>query len=128
MLTVGANRRLAFIAGIVLPLAETVRRSGDLASWWLWIDDWLIGAALLFGAWAAGRGKAGGLRALAAAWGIAAGMGYYSFVGHLLRIASPDVSGLPGWTLAAAIGLGWALALYALLSALAAPEEGPAGG
>jgi hypothetical protein len=122
MLSIGANRRLAVLAGIVLPLAEMLRRSGNLASWWLWIDDWLIGAALLFGGWAAGSGRGGGVRALAAAWGIAAGVGYYSFVGHVLVARSPDVSGVPGWTLAALVGAAWAVALYALVSLLAARE------
>lgn len=123
MLSVASNRRLAVAIGIGLPLAETVRRSGDLASWWLWVDDWLIGGALLLGAWAAGARRAGGLRALAAAWGVAAGMGYYSLVGHLLRIGEPDVSGLPGWTVTAAIGLGWLLVLYGLASTLLADRR-----
>ena len=120
MLSIRANRRLAAFAGILLPLAEMLRRSGDLAAWWLWIDDWLIGAALLFGAWAAGSARAGSLRALAAAWGIAAGMGYYSFVGHVLRIHETDVSGVPGWALTAVIFLGWLVVLYGLASTLLA--------
>jgi hypothetical protein len=125
MLSIRANRRLAIFAGIILPLAEMLRRAGDLGSWLLWIDDWLIGAALLFGAWAAGSARAGSLRALAAAWGIAAGMGYYSFVRHLLAVGSPDVSGLPGWTLAIAVGLAWLVALYALASVIWVREGGP---
>jgi hypothetical protein len=123
VLSLRANRRLALGIGIVLPLAETARRSGDLASWWLWIDDWLIGAALILGAWAAGARRAGGLRALAAAWGVAAGIGYCSLVGHLLRIGERDVSGLPGWVLAVAIGLGWLAVLYALASTLLADRR-----
>ena len=123
MLAVDSNRRLAVAIGIVLPLAETVRRSSDLASWWLWIDDWLIGGALILGAWAAGARRAGGLRALAAAWGVAAGMGYYSLVGHVLRVGEPDVSGLPGWTITAVIGLGWLLVLYGLVSTLLADRR-----
>jgi hypothetical protein len=58
--------------------------------------------------------------ALAGAWGIASGMGYYSFAGHVLEAGQRDVSGLPGWTLAAAVGAGWLLALYALASAVLA--------
>jgi hypothetical protein len=104
-------------------VAEVVRRSGDLASWWLWFDDVLIGGALILGAWAAGARRAGGLRALAAAWGVAAGMGWYSLVGHLLAIGETDVSGLPGWALAAVIGLGWLLVLYALASTLLADRR-----
>jgi hypothetical protein len=123
VLSVSANRRLATALGTVLPLAEMLRRSDDLASWWLWIDDWLIGGALVLGAWAAGARRGGGLRALAAAWGVAAGMGWYSLVGHLLAIGEPDVSGLPGWMLASIIGLGWLLVLYALASTLLADRR-----
>jgi len=123
MLSVKANRRLAVLIGIVLPPAEMLRRSGDLGSWWLWIDDWLIGGALILGAWAAGARRAGGLRALAAAWGLAAGMGWYSLVGHMLRIGEQDVSGLPGWTVTLVIGLGWLLVLYGLASTLLADRR-----
>ena len=53
------SRRLAMIIGILLPLAETVRR------WPLWqeyppafLDDYLIGAFLLYGAWRCSRDPA----------------------------------------------------------------------
>jgi hypothetical protein len=123
MLGLIANRRLASAAGIILPLAEIVRRGAHLAAWWLWIDDCLIGAALLGAAWLAGARPALGRRALAGAWGLASGMGYYSFAGHMLAWRDRDVGGLPGWVLVAAIGLGWLVALYALISAVAAPAE-----
>lgn len=123
MLSPTTNRRLALVVGIVLPLAETLRRSGDLGTWWLSIDDWVIGAALIAGALAARTGREPGRRALAGAWGVAAGMGYYSFAGHLVRFREPDVSGLPGWLLASAIGIGWCIALYAFASAILGPAD-----
>ncbi|MDB5692878.1 MAG: hypothetical protein JWO81_1941 [Alphaproteobacteria bacterium] len=123
MLSLAVNRRLAIVAGIVLPLAEIARRSANLGAWWLWLDDWLIGGALLMAAWLAGARPPLGPRALAGAWGLASGMGYYSFVGHVLAWRDRDVSALPGWVLAAAVGLGWLVALYALISAVAAPER-----
>jgi len=113
-----AIRGLALIIGVLLPVAEVVRRSGDLASWWLWIDDLVIGAVLLSGAWAARDGSERGLRTLAAAWGVAAGMGYYSLVGHLLRLGEVDVSGLPQSVITAVIGAGWVLILIALVSTI----------
>jgi hypothetical protein len=120
MLSLRVNQRLALAIGILLPLAETVRRVSDLAHWWLWIDDYVIGAALLAGAWASRSGSEPGMRALAAGWGVAAGMGYYSLVGHLLRIGEQDVSGLPGWVITLVIGVGWVLVCYALISTVAA--------
>jgi hypothetical protein len=118
MLGIVANRRLAVGIGVVLPLAEMVRRSADLGSWWLWIDDWLIGAALLLGAWYSRGESESGLRALAAAWGLTSGMGYYSFGGHLLRRNESDVSSLPGWAITAVVGLGTLIAIYATLSSI----------
>ena len=102
---------------------EIVRRSANLAAWWQWIDDVTIGASLLLAAWIAGRRPEIGRRALAGAWGLASGMGYYSFVGHALAWRERDVSALPGWVLAVVIGLLWLIALYSLASAVAAPER-----
>jgi hypothetical protein len=123
MLSLAANRRLAIVAGILLPALELIRRASQLALWWHWIDDVLIGAALLAAAWAAHARPALARPALAGAWGIASGMGYYSFAGHVLEARARDVSGLPGWTLAAAVGAGWLLALYALASAVAGHDR-----
>lgn len=115
-------RRVAMLCGTALPLAETVRRSAHLAQWWLWIDDYLIGAALLIGAWASRNRSPAGLRVLTAGWGIAAGMGYYSFVGHVMAAGVPDVSGAPGIALAVAVGAGWLLALINLAASIVARE------
>src|SRR4051812_14998689 len=119
MLSLAANRRLAVAAGILLPALELLRRSSDLALWWHRIDDVAIGAALLAAAGTARARPALARAALAGAWGIASGMGYYSFAGHVLEAGARDVSGFPGWTLAAAIGAAWLLALNALASAVA---------
>src|SRR3954451_15035146 len=119
MLSLAANIRLAVAAGLALPALELIRRSSELALWWHWIDDVAIGAALLAAAWAARARPALARPALAGAWGIASGMGYYSFAGHVLEAGARDVSGLPGWALATAVGAGWLLALYALASAVA---------
>jgi hypothetical protein len=118
VLKLPAIRGLALAIGALLPLAELARRASDLASWWLWIDDFVIGGALLAGAWAARNRSERGLRALAAGWGVAAGMGYYSLVGHILRLGDADVSGLPQWAITAVIGPGWLLILFALISTI----------
>lgn len=122
MVGISTVRRVAIVCGLALPLAETLRRSAHLVQWWLWIDDYWIGACLLIGAWASRHRSPAGLRALTAAWGIAVGMGYYSFVGHVMTAATRDVSGAPGLALAIAVGLGWALALAMLASSIVARE------
>lgn len=122
-----ALRRLAVISGLLLPVLEMLRRSADLAAWWLWVDDDWAGAVLLAGAWASRTGSPSGMRALTAAWGIAAGMGYYSFAGHVAHAAERDVSSLSGWTMVAAVGAIWALALYTLLACIVVDREGTRG-
>lgn len=57
------SRRLAMIAGIGLPLIETLRRWHQLGEWagfLFWFDDVLIGAFLLFAAYRTRRDAAGG--------------------------------------------------------------------
>src|SRR3954467_4341697 len=113
MLSLAANRWLAVAAGLLLPALELLRRASELALWWHWIDDVFIGAALLAAAWTARARPTLARPALAGAWGIASGMGYYSFAGHLMEAGARDVSGLPGWTLAAAGGAAWVRPLFA---------------
>jgi hypothetical protein len=48
------SRTLALVAGIVLPIVETIRRRhqlGDPWAWPAWLDDWIIGLFLLYGWW-----------------------------------------------------------------------------
>ena len=48
------SRRLALLYGVLLPIVETIRRwqqLGDFRMWPAWLDDVLLGAALLYGAW-----------------------------------------------------------------------------
>ena len=124
MLSLVRIRQIALVLGVLLPVAETVRRSGNLDDWWLWIDDYLIGGSLIAGALMSRNGSSKGVRALAAAWGLTCGMGYYSFVGHVLRIGERDVSGLSGASVTAGIGIGLAIAAWALVSTIAAsPQE-----
>jgi hypothetical protein len=125
VLKLPAIRGLAIAIGALLPLAELVRRAGDLASWWLWIDDFVIGGALLAGAWASRHASERGVRALAGAWGVAAGMGYYSLVGHVLRLGGTDVSGMPQWVITLVIALGWLLVLLALVSTIRLAGKSP---
>ncbi|MEO5823293.1 MAG: hypothetical protein ABIT71_22540 [Vicinamibacteraceae bacterium] len=85
-------RRLAWLAGVVLPLGETARRWHQLAEprlFWAWFDDWLIGAFLLYGAWRAGRDAAAGQATLAAAWGFTLAIAVGSFVTGVFGDADP---------------------------------------
>jgi len=99
------SRRLAYVFGVLTPIAETVRRWG---AWWeyppAYLDDVLLGALLVGGAWAARRpGSSRGRALLAAAWGFACGMAYYSLAAHWLAMRSGQVDPAPiptGWVFA----------------------------
>lgn len=121
------SRWLAIIGGILVPLLETIRR------WSTWrqspanfFDDYLIGAFLLYGAWRTGKDLRSGQRYLAAAWGFACGMGYFSFFRQLERLRLHEADPAPissAWVLVIK-GLLWAAAIVALaLSLRRLPEE-----
>ena len=114
-------RRLALLAGVVLPLGETVRRwhqLGDPRMFFAWFDDWLIGAFLLYGAWRVGQDATTGQASLAAAWGFTLAIGIGSFVESLIatdRLIRPARRWLRSCAIKAVM---LALAIAALVSVL----------
>jgi len=127
-MTIQFSRRLAIVAGFVLPIVETVRRwhqLGDLAVWPFWLDDWAIGGFLLYGAWSTRRDIAGGRPVLAAAWGFACGVGYGRLFSPLATVDRRGPSGV--WTVVVVTvkGVMLAVAIVALVATLA---WRPAGG
>jgi hypothetical protein len=111
------SRRVAVVAGVVLPVAETARRWHQLADpriWPFWLDDWVIGAFLLWGAWKVRTKQPGAVTTLAAAWGFACGMGYASFFSEITQLNQPDPSGFASVIVAGVKGLMMGLAVAAL--------------
>lgn len=114
------SRRLAILYGVALPLLETIRRWNQLADlrvWPFWLDDWCIGAFLLYGAWRA-QEMPSGQPWLSGAWGFTVAMGYMSFFSQLASQSQPDPSGAPLLVVLTIKGVGLALAVMALLQAL----------
>jgi hypothetical protein len=118
-MTLSMSRRLAVVIGVLLPLAETARR------WPLWqeyppafLDDYLIGTFLLYGAWRCSRDPVSGGIVLAAAWAFACGLGYASFFEHIRNLEAPDPAGIPHVWVAAIIGAGWVLCILALIATI----------
>lgn len=118
---ISISRYLAFALGVLTPIAETIRR------WSTWrddppalLDDYLLGAFLVFGAWRATRDFRRGQRYLAAAWAFMCGLAYYSFFNQLYRyrLGLPDPAPISsGWvTVIKGIGLG--LGVLALVLSL----------
>ena len=120
-MTIQFGRRLAIVAGVVLPVGETARRwheLGDFLMWLPWLDDWAIAGFLLWGAWRTRRDIAEGRHILAAAWGFACGLGYASFVFSLLSNNPTDPSGLSTSVAAAVKGAMLMLGVIALIGVL----------
>jgi hypothetical protein len=112
-------RGLAVVAGVVLPIGETIRRWHQLSDprlLWAWLDDYAIGAFLLYGAWRARRDPVTGQASLAAAWGftLAIALGSF-FVG---AFGDADPTGASRGLVIAIKGVMLALAIAALVSTL----------
>jgi hypothetical protein len=120
-MTIAFSRRLAVILGVLTPLAETVRRwhqLGQISVLPFWLDDYFIGALLLYGAWRTSKDIRSGRRFLAAAWGFTCGMAYSSFFAQLARLNEPDPAPIPSTWVAVIKGVGFALAILALVGSL----------
>jgi len=125
---ISVSRYLAFVLGVLTPLAETIRR------WSTWrddppalFDDYILGAFLLFGAWSVTRNARRGQRYLAAAWAFMCGMAYYSFFNQLYRYQHglPDPAPISSGWVAVIKGAGLILGVTALaLSLWPLPDSG----
>lgn len=117
------SRILAVILGCITPLLETLRRWGELRQgtiWWpSFLDDYLIGAFLLYGSWRAGK-DATGRAVLAAAWAFLCGMAYGSFFGQLQVLSQPDPSGQSPLLIVVVKGVGLAIGALGLIFTLRA--------
>ncbi len=125
-MTITFSRRLAIILGILTPLAETIRRwhqLGELSILPFWLDDYILGALLLYGAWRTGKDIRSGRRFLAAAWGFTCGMAYSSFFSQLANLNQPDPAPISSTWVAVIKGIGLALAILALVGSLKRQKE-----
>ena len=121
------SRNLAFVLGVITPVAETIRR------WGTWrtdppalFDDYILGGLLLYGAWRVSRDARTGQRFLAAGFAFMCGMAYYSFFGqlHNLRMGVPDPAPISSTWVAVIKGIGLGLGVLGLvLSLRRLPEQ-----
>lgn len=125
-MTLTFSRRLALLFGVLLPIVETIRRwpqLGDIRIWPAWLDDFVLGACLLYGAWRTAKDIETGRLWLAAAWGVTCGMAYSSFFGQLVRLDQPDPAPIPAAWVVGIKGVGFLLAILALAGSLRHPPE-----
>jgi len=108
----------AWTMGIALPVLETVRRGANVDDIPGYVDDYLIGAFLLFAARAATKRQPNGPVLLVAAWAILCGGFYSSFFGQIRFATTPDISGYSNVLVIAVKGCLYAVAIAALVKAI----------
>jgi len=118
---ISISRYLAFVIGVLTPLAETIRR------WSTWrenppalFDDYILGGLLLYGAWRVTKDARSGQRYLAAGWAFMCGMAYYSFFDqlHQYRLGIADPAPISSGWVATIKGVGFAIGTIALIFSL----------
>ena len=121
IMPISISRYLAVVLGVLTPLAETIRR------WSTWrenppavLDDYFLGAFLLYGAWRVGKDVRSGQRFLASAWAFMCGMAYGSFFEqvHRYRLGITDPAPISSFWVAVIKGAGLGLGIVALVLSL----------
>ena len=107
----------AYSLGIALPLLEAARRKANFENFFNYVDDFIIGALLLYAAHAVTRKKRSGPVLLAVAWAVLCGGFYGSFFWQLFSPETHDVGGLPNLTVVIIKGVLYAIALTGLVLA-----------
>jgi hypothetical protein len=104
----------AYVLGLLLPVLEAARRRTNFDDIPGYIDDFLIGALLLWAARCVSRGDPHGRPLLTAAWGILCGGLWSSFFGQLQSARAHDISGLGNGLVVLIKGALYLVALAAL--------------
>jgi len=122
-------RALAVVLALALMVGELWRSWGAERPLMFVIDDQVIGALLLAGAWAMKRDTARRRALFASSWGFSAGMLYPSFFGKLLE---PEQTNAGDWdtsVLTILVGLALVIAVVGMIASIALPSaSGSAGG
>ena len=108
--------KYSYFFGVLIPLGETLRRGTELGYFPNYIDDYIIGAVLIWAAWATKNSKWYGNAILVSAWAALCGGLYYSFTGQFL--VTNEVSGLPNWVILCIKGGLYITAFYFLFQAV----------
>jgi hypothetical protein len=80
------SAKMAVALGVFLPVAETVRRINqilDYKDFFSWFDDYILGTVLILSSYFVFKKAKNSVAYLIAAWGIATGAVFLSFLGQL---------------------------------------------
>jgi hypothetical protein len=122
-MTIAVNRWLAIVGGILVPVSEILRRYHqmlDPSTLPFWMDDFLLGGLLLYGAWRTRHDVARGMPFLTAGWAFACGIGYGSFFAQLADLQNQpvDVSGASAALVVTIKGIALAFGVIGLITSL----------
>jgi hypothetical protein len=115
------SKALAFSLGVLIPIAETIRRRSQLLqinNLAYWFDDYILGGILLFAAWKAKRNPLDGQKYLSAAWGLTVGALFLSTLSQVERLGGTDPSLISPLTIAVAKAVLLIIALSGLVTSL----------
>jgi hypothetical protein len=115
------SKTIAIAMGILVPIAETIRRKSQLlqlSNFIYWFDDYILGAVLLFAAWKAKRSPLEGQKYLSAAWGLTTGAMFLSTLRQVEQLGGTDPSMISPLTVALIKAILLIIALSGLVTSL----------
>jgi hypothetical protein len=107
-------RAMAIALALSLMLGEAFRTWGADRPAYAWLDDQIMGALLLIGAWLVRLTTAARMAFFAGAWGANAGMLYGSFFGKVFEPARSNPGNFDLGLLTALIGVAFATSIVGL--------------
>ncbi|NNC73866.1 MAG: hypothetical protein HKN78_13455 [Sphingomonadaceae bacterium] len=116
-------RIIAALLALSLMIGEAWRSWGAGRPVMFWMDDMLMGAMLLAGAWLMGRPSRARHAFFAAAWGVNAGMLYGSFFGKVFAPETTNAGNFDLGLLTVLVGLAFATAVAGMIASIILARE-----
>jgi len=116
-------RALAVVLAVSLMAGEVWRSWGSDRPFVFVVDDIIIGALLLAGAWGMKRDTIRRRALFCAAWGFSAGMLYSIFFGKLVAPAEVDAGNWNMSVLTVLVGLAFTASVVGMVASLAMPIQ-----
>jgi hypothetical protein len=116
-------RLLAVLLALSLMVGEAWRSWGAGRPAYAWLDDQIMGAMLLAGAWAMARDTLARRAFFAAGWGVNAGMLYGSFFGKLFEPARTNAGNFDLGLLTWLVGLAFAVSIAGMILTITLPQQ-----
>ncbi len=116
-------RLLAVLLALSLMVGEAWRSWGAGRPAYAWLDDQIMGAMLLAGAWAMSRDTLARRAFFAAGWGVNAGMLYGSFFGKVFEPQRTNAGNFDLGVLTWLVGLAFAVSIAGMILTITLPQQ-----